>query len=287
MSLSLWLTIIGAAFTFVGAVVGAFKEKHKPDAEDAQRKRIFKWVTVFIFIASFVTTCVISVDSERSKAVSGGQITELNNSIATLQSVNKTQHEQDLVELQRVNSQLSDLKTGIATEELRKKMSVLQSELDQYLKSNPKIELESGLWTSQNDPLVSELYIPVEGTKAKFEVGLRNETPTYAKNVEMWVMICRDCKFSSEPKNSIMLPENGPQMRYWRGISLATKVSYNATVEIDVPRPYTEMSANVRYTCENCLQTSDKALKLALGRTGLPFLQSPAKKISSKPARKP
>jgi len=287
MSTALLLTIVGATLSFLAATFGAFKEKHDPTAKDARRKLIFKWIAIGIFIASFVTTFVTSIDSERGKAVSNAQITSLNKSITTLQDINKIQHQQDLDELRKVNAQLSDLKTDVATVDLRKRMGALQGELDKYLNANPKIELQSGIWTSQQAPLTSELYIPVEGTHARFDIGLRNGTSTYAKNIEMWLNICTDCGFLSEPKDSQMLAADGPKMRYWREINLAPHIGYNSAIELDVPRQFTEMRLVLRYACENCLQTTDKMLTLKLGRTGLPFLQSPAKKIPRKPARKP
>src|SRR5256885_3229546 len=191
------LSLLGILIAFLLQLLGQIKDPHDPVAKGAKRKRIVKLISIPLLVVSLAIAGYSSLKSESDKAKSTGQVTGLTDSVKALQSVNKTQHEQDIAELQKVNSQLSDLKTGIATQELRKKLSALQGELDQYLQANPKIELQSGLWTSQGNPLVSELYIPVEGTKAKFVVGLRNTTPAYARNVEMWVTICTACKYSS------------------------------------------------------------------------------------------
>jgi len=254
------LSLLGALTAFLLQLLGQIKDPHDPEAKNAKRRRVVKWISIPLLVVSLAIGGYATLKSDSDKAKGAGQITGLTDSVKALQKVNETQHDQDLAALKSVNDQLAELKAGVKTEELRKKMSALQGELDQYLQANPKIELQYGLWTSQDDPLVSELYIPVEGTKAKFVVGLRNTTPAYAKNVEMWVTICAACKYSSEPADSMMLEANGPDMRYWRGINLASKISYQSTVEVDVPRPFTEMYANVRYVCENCLQTSDRRL---------------------------
>ena len=281
------LSLLGTFVAFMLQLLGQIKDPHDPQAKGAKRKHIVKWMSIPLLIVSLLIGGYSTLKSDNDKAKSTGEIKGLTDSVKTLQTINETQHSQDLAALQKVNDQLAELKTSARTEELRRKMGALQGEIDQYMKANPKTELESGLWVSQDEPLALEKYISVEGTKASFTVGLRNMTPTYAKNIEMWVTICKICSFASEPTSSLALPENGDKMRYWHNINLAQKVSYNATIEVDIPRPYTDMWANVRYTCENCAQTSDKAMRLILGRTGLPFLQSPASKIPAKPARKP
>jgi hypothetical protein len=228
---------------------------------------------------------------DRDKAKGESRITQLGDSIGTLKDLNKSQHEQDLNELRNVNSQLADLKQDIATKDLRKKMTSLQGELDKYLSSNPKIELETGFPTGgRAEPLATERYITVEGTHAKVDVEVRNMTQVYAENVELWISICDECSFVSEPIGSQNLPGNGPKIRYWNGLKLAPLVANDKTIEMEVPRPYDRTFISVRYACENCAATTTKQLTLNLGRTKLPSYSSPITnkaKNKSKPAANP
>ena len=93
------------------------------------------------------------------------------------------------------------MKKDIATQELRKKLAVLQQDIDKYIASNPKVKLETGLWNEQS-PLRSEIYAPTKGDRVKFSISMHNPTSVYARNVEVWLDICDQCKYIVEPAGS-------------------------------------------------------------------------------------
>ena len=167
-----------------------------------------------------------------------------------------------------MNDRVAALKKDIATEELRQELAAVQHDIDKYIASNPKVKLEIGLWDEQSQ-LKSEIYAPTEGDRVKFSISMFNPTSTYARNVEVWLFICDQCKYAAEPVASSRLQGTGERQRYWRGINLGPHVAWEKqTIEIEVPRPYGRLLVRMQYSCENCeADFENHDLVINLGRS--------------------
>jgi hypothetical protein len=94
------------------------------------------------------------------------QIAGLGRSVQTLNDANQTQYDRNQAELHKLQDQLNEIKIGKASEELRKKIGLLEAQLDKSLAPKPKAKLDFGFYDAdlKKDEIRSNMYIPADGT---------------------------------------------------------------------------------------------------------------------------
>src|SRR5882724_6049542 len=298
MSATFWLLIMSVAVPSVIAVISLAKESQEKKDEHPRR---WHWHTRLVLsLIGLVVGLVLAIRGETSKLKSESthrteresdkqQITKLQQSVEIQIQNNDKQYERHQTELHNLQDQLIDLKKDIATEDLRKKMGILQGQLDKALADKPKAKLETSFFLEDDtgDPILHERYVPVENNIAKFDFTIENHSPVFAKDIGLWIRICDACKFHSEPKNFVHVAGARESERLFRGFDLPPGARYEKlTAEIEVAPGYDKAAVGTQYRCVDCVIEDWQQLILLLGRRRPPdFSQPPAPITKTKPKK--
>ena len=138
MPASSWITIGVLA---IGALL-SLSEVWKDWNERGSRKRTFRSIKIGLTFLAFIIGAILVVrtSKETSKAESDSrlQIQGLQSTVSAEIANSDRQYSRNQLELHRLRDELSELKTETATVELRKKITMLESQLDKSLAPVPK-----------------------------------------------------------------------------------------------------------------------------------------------------
>lgn len=91
------------------------------------------------------------------------------------------------------------------------------------------------------------------------EFTVSNETDVPALDGEITVMICKECKFASEPAGFIKLPGHEDTERIYSFNRILPKTTLKIlSVDIRVPPNVNRIEFAVAYRCQNCIIPPDE-----------------------------
>lgn len=218
------------------------------------------------------------------------QIAALEKAVTTLNDTNQKQYERNQTELSKLRDQLNKIDRNQLTENDKKEIALLQTELNKSMAPKPKAKLDFTFWDSdlKRGEIRPNRYIPAEGKVVKFTFGAINTSEVDAENVSVWIRICDDCKFHAEPGLSVKIPNTLDCDRMYKVPEVQPGVAFNEPeVAIDLPEKFTRMSINFQYRCVDCVVEKDwQTLWADISRsTNPPHASLPA--TTSKKPRKP
>jgi hypothetical protein len=280
MTANFWWSIAALALTSASAITALLKEK--PDETPSRERK--RRITRNILLALTALGLVIGIrqahsadaDSRKSdekhrveRETDAQRIAGLTQAIETQTKNNETQYGRHQQELHRLQDQLSDLKKDVATQELRKRMAMLQQQLDKELSPKPKAKLDFTFWQSGAiaREVVTSFYAPVQSNVVQFSFSIVNNSNVSAPDISAWIRICDLCKFHTEPELSAHVPGAPDFERLYKGISLPPQVQWQKlSVEVEVPPKFTGMAVYGKYRCESCEIEDWQKLVVTLGR---------------------
>jgi hypothetical protein len=175
---------------------------------------------------------------------------------------------------------LNEIKNSKSSEELRKKMAVLQAQLDKSLVAKPKAKLEFGFYDSDLKPHEVRLtkYIPVDAGVVKFSFAVMNNSDVNAAQPTLWIRACKECKFHRDPPGSTR-EQGAPEFeRIYSVPEIEPLVAVaQLDVEIEVPRWMTRMPVSLDYRCTGCEVEKDwQTLWADVGQVPIPRFSAPS-----------
>jgi len=247
---------------------------------------------VVLIVFSSVGNKANEVKHAQERDTDKQQIAGLNQAIETQIQNNERQYLRHQQELLALRDQVTDLKKDVATQELRKKMAILQARIDKTLTPRPLAKLQSGFLQTlgTENEIVDEIYAPVDGSVVTFDFTLLNQSKVFAKSVLLWLRICTACKFHKEPAGAQLVPGALPSERLYSGIYLPPGVEWQKmTVEIEVPpAPTGRVEIGTRYRCEECeIEEDYHKMGILLGRVPVPNFTPPQPSKKPKKPKKP
>jgi hypothetical protein len=218
------------------------------------------------------------------------QIAGLEKAVTTLKDTNQTQYERNQIELGKLRDQLNKIDKNQLTVNDKKEIALLQRELNESMAPKPKAKLDFTFWDSdlKKGEIRANRYIPADGKLVKFTFGGVNTSEINATGVSVWIRICDDCKFHSEPVQSIKIPNTLECDRMYKIAEVQPGVAFNEPeVEIDLPEKFTRMAISFQYRCADCVLEKDwQTLWADISRSSNPLHMSLPATTSKKP-RKP
>jgi hypothetical protein len=281
MSANFFWSIAALLLTSTGAIVALLKEKSEEQLNRERRRKFIRNVLLVLTVLGFVIgshqayrTDADNRTSEEKhrteRATDAQRIAGLNQAIETQTRNNEAQYERHQQELHRLQDLLNDLKTDVATQELRTRMAKLQSQLDKELAPKPRAKLDFTFWqpVMAEREVLTSVYAPVDNNVVRLSFSIVNNSNVTATDVAAWIHICDLCKFHTEPELSMRVPGAPDYERLYRGISLPPLVQWQKlTVEVEVPPKFGSMLVFGKYRCESCeIEANWQRLFVTLGR---------------------
>jgi hypothetical protein len=270
---SAWVVIIVLLLGFGLSSIDIRREWH----ERSNEKRKFRYGKVVLTTLSLATGIGLVFFTARetdSTAQANAQPTaSLQGAVDNQTKNDQVQYDRNQAELGKIQDQLADLKTQVATEELRKKITTLEGQLDKSLAPAPKASLQLTFFPTGPAPdgvpsPVTDIILPV-GDEGVVHVEFRiiNSTTVDAVDGAYNVRICDGRKFAKEPTGFSRLPgapdteRNAPIQRV-----LARSVTEMRSIDVTVPSAFHDFDLAFTYRCHTCAIEGLQNLKVRLRR---------------------
>jgi hypothetical protein len=273
MHASAWLTIIVLFFGFGLSVIDIRREWHERNKE---KKRFRYWkiaLTTLSFAAAIGLVFFTARETDTIERANAEQTAKLQGAVETQTRNNQVQYDRNQSELGKIQGQLADIRTGFATEELRRKIATLEGQLDKSLAPAPKASLQltffpTGPGTDGVPVPVTDVISPVgDDGVVHVEFRIINATAVDAIDGSFNVQICGGCKFAKEPTGFTRLPgtpdteRNSPIQRI-----LARSVTEMRSIDVSVPAAFHDFDMAFNYRCHTCAIVGPQNLKVRLRR---------------------
>ena len=246
---------------FITSLVEVWKDWN----ERGVRKRRFRWwklvLTVLGFPIGVLLVCLTYRETSKTESDSRAQIQRLQSAVETQIRNNDTQYERNQTELHNIGGQLIELKTQVATEELRKKITALQDQLAKSLAPAPKASLTFSFYpigvSGDNTSVpVTDVILPVasDGT-VRVDFVIINMTSIDALEGDINLQICDDCKFAKPPDGfSRLAGQSDREMNMPFQHVLAKSMLPERSVDIVAPpAKYSNFWMGINYRCRTCV----------------------------------
>jgi hypothetical protein len=273
MHASAWLTIIVLLIGFGLSLIDIRREWQ----ERSKEKRKFRYGKVLLTTLSFAAGIGLVFFTARETDTTEGanvrQIANLQGAVDNQTKNNQIQYDRNQGELGKIQGQLADIKTEFATEELRKKITILEGQLDKSLAPAPKASLQltffpTGPATDGVPAPVTDIILPVgDDGVVHIEFRIINSSTVDAVDGGYNVQICDACKFAKEPSGFSRLPgtpdteRNSPIQRV-----LARSVTEMRAIDLNVPAAFHDFDMAFNYRCHTCAIVGPQNLKVRLRR---------------------
>lgn len=213
----------------------------------------------------------------KDKAAQKAAATKLEGQV---EAANKAQRDNTALYLttyKDLSGQVADLKTQVKTDDLQKKLTSVETQLEATQKAlapGPKATLKFSFDPPSESPDGTQL-IPL--TQTILPVGddgiihvsfyMINDTDVAAVDGEMTLRICDACKYSKEPDGSRKIQGNLDTDRDFPFQRIFPKSRVNFTADLIVPPKVPWVTVAVSYRCQTCaIPTSMPQNKILLQR---------------------
>lgn len=226
------------------------------------------WVYVISLIILFGLSLFKERESRRSSLDYKSQISALSQEIRDEKASHDRYERIAQTSLSSLNEKLTDLKTQVATEQIRKQLfdtqqDLLQTRLDlattQRALSPPRAEFVFSIFTksllAENfaNP-IKEMTVDEQAGVIKIDVASKNTSSVPAINGEFRIRICSDCSYEAEPTNWQSIAET-PQDRSVKFNIIGSHVVFQP-VTLFIRSPVRCVRHNLEvafyYECQNC-----------------------------------
>jgi hypothetical protein len=261
------LTIAILVLGFVTSLVEVWKDWN----ERGVRKRRFRWWKLSLTVLGFPIAVLLVwhtyQDASKTESDNKVQIQRLQSAVETQIRNNDTQYERNQTELHNIGGQLIELKTQVATEELRKKITALQDQLAKSLAPAPRALLTFSFYPVgvAADVAVTDVTLPVapDGS-VHVDFIIMNLTSVDALEGDVNLQICDDCKFVKPPDGFSRLAGQSEREMNWPFQHILAK-SMVAEKSVDIlapPAKYGTFLMGINYRCRTCVIDTKPSLGL-------------------------
>jgi hypothetical protein len=216
------------------------------------------------------------------------QIIRLQTSLRDLGEQNALQYKHNHDQLHEIEEQVTKLKLSKLSAEDRAKIEALQLELAQAVAPKPKAKLDLSFYQRgiKTGEIHKTAYAHANGDVFSFSFFVENNSNVNANHVKLWIRICQECKFHTEPPGAIKVPGAEDFERLYTNFDVPVGVSYQKMdVEVEMPSPFNAMPATFDYRCDDCeIEPEWQRLDVNVGRIMPPHFYRPAT-IPKKPAK--
>jgi len=273
MHASAWLTIGVLLIGFGLSLIDIRREWHERSKEKTKFRYWKIVLTTLSFAAAIGLVFFTAKETDTAERANAAQTAKLQGAVENQTKNNQVQYERNQAELGKIQGQLTDIKTEFATEELRKKITTLEGQLDKSLAPAPKASLQltffpTGPATEGVPAPVTDTILPVgDDGIVHIEFMVINSTSVDAVDGGYNVQVCDVCKFAKEPSGFSRVPGSRETERnalFQR--LLAKSVSEMRSVDVNVPVAFHEFEIAFTYRCHTCVVVGPQNLKVRLRR---------------------
>jgi hypothetical protein len=162
-------------------------------------------------------------------------------------------------DVQGVKSEVQDVKKDLQ-ETVKNSTSSLSESIGKVGKPEPPqlAKLRFTLWTdvmnSEQFPLIKEIALPVHEGSVAVEFTIQNIADASAEDGELWIRICRDCRFAKEPEGFNHFKGQTEQDRHKSFQRILPGIALEKmTAEIIPPPLSNRFEVDLFYGCKNCV----------------------------------
>jgi hypothetical protein len=244
---------------FVGAIVDLIKDW------DKYNNAKLKMMAPLVLVLVCALTVINQYHDNTEKAEATRKSTEQNQNLqGQVKAANDAQRDNTtlfLAQFEKLNQQVSDLKTEVKTDTLQKRLTSVQADLEatqRALEPGPKATLAFSFMdakaASQLQALTDAI-IPVNSEgNVHVEFTLMNPTEVDALDVQVNLNICDQCRFAKEPPGFIKLSSELDTERFRQFANIPAKsVLETMTADISLPPPYAAFVVGLKYRCRTCV----------------------------------
>jgi hypothetical protein len=252
-------------------------------------------VVIVLILVSGAAQCVKqyldSRDAQIAKTKDQNDINTLKSEVAGLQgqvkAANAAQTQNTTVFLDnfnRLHGKVGELQTKVTTEELRKQLASVQSDLKNTQKAlapGPKAKLLFTFEPFRNPPTasgekatpVTEIALSLDtDNTVRIPFSILNMTDVTAVDGMVTLFICGQCKFATESLQLRKVPGDPETQRNLNFDSILPQVAIEAiTMAVTVPHDTRSMAIGMRYRCRNCV--IEAAMQRGVVHIARPFVR--------------
>ena len=251
---------------------GAIVEFNK-DSDKFKNSKLKTTALIVLFLGSVLTLVSLYQDN-REKENARQEMRRLEGKADAANSAQVANTLLYIGSFQRLNTELSELKTQIKTDALQKKLTSVATELEatrRALLPGPKATLAFTFWPFYNPPPPQ---LAVLATQARFptnddgsyhiEFTVVNLTDVDALDGEFILTICDLCKFAKEPPGFTKLDGQSDNERnqVFQRILARTHIP-DMTADIIMPKNQ-NFTMGITYRCHTCILSSEPSMGTVL-----------------------
>jgi len=121
------------------------------------------------------------------------------------------------------------------------------------IENKSKVILQFTLLTPEKHP-TDNLTVPIKEGVVEVAFSAKNISTQPAKNADMWIQICDQCKYAEENKELEIAPSNSNTLRITHFYLLNAGVNLKPIIlKIIPPSKFNSFPIGFYYTCETCL----------------------------------
>jgi hypothetical protein len=165
--------------------------------------------------------------------------------------------------LNRLSDKVRDLQTQVKTEDLRKQLASVQSDLQKTQKAlapEPKAALALSFVPvidppgGRPSPVTYKAFPLLPDGTVHVEYTIVNFTEVPALDLEITLIVCAQCKFAKEPQDYSHLPGQTDTERNVMYQRLFPMVAFRTcTVDIVPPKDVDDIQIGMKYRCRTCI----------------------------------
>lgn len=264
MSGSAFWMFVAAVIIFVLSVIQVLIDW----GESSRRKRILRSCLIVFGALGVVVAFVLARQTSRELKQSDGSIQSLTQAVTSQKQQNETDYQRSQQQLQQLGEQLQDLRSQVMTQELRKKITKLQSQLTAALAPKPLAKLIAGFYVQGAQPIDETSAVVSANLSLTLHVSAYNPTDIVAQNGSVLVQICRGCTYTKEPEGFVKVPGDEKERQFNFQHIYAMGGLQMLTFEVTIPAAAALQGffqIGIAAACDTCAPTGEfKELKINL-----------------------
>jgi len=198
-----WWTFVASTIILLSTALGIALDWKE---HGVRKKRMRKALVVLAFLG-WIVSYFFARQGSIEAWDSNSKVAALIQEIKTLENNNQQDYERSQNQLRYLNDQLSDLRSQVKTQELKKNIGDLQKQLSVALQPKPAPILEPSFYTIEKfvEP-IRETTLKLTGNFVTVEFYVFNNSDVVAINGSVHLRICMSCKFAKEPEGFHKIP---------------------------------------------------------------------------------
>lgn len=233
--------------------------KEWKEYENSKLRRAVLIVLCVITVLSLAALRQDNEDKEQAKrraAALGQEISSLQGQVTAFSKAQADNTTQFLRSFNDISQKVARLQTEVTTEALQTKLAKLQAELQTTQKAlaAPKTSLTFTFYPfEKGQQPITDVVLPVDSNgSVHVQFAIMNTTRIDALDGGVNLVICDECKFSTEPSGFTKLQGEGATERYMTFEHILAQTMVVEAADVIPPKKAFQFDFGIQYRCRTC-----------------------------------